>query len=295
MTLNPNQRGILAMTLAMGCFVTNDALVKLVSASLPAAELIFVRGLLSTLMLGTVALALGQFKRSPDAPHTSALSHMLARPVWVRAVLDATTTVAYLTSLFHLPIGNATAISMVTPLLITLYAVLMWGERVGLARWLAIVMGFVGVLLIVQPQADGFNAWALVCLLSTALQAARDLVTRSISPSVPSLLISLATAAVITFLSGLFCLFTPWVALVPLHWLLLVMASALLSAAYYLIIVGMRNGDMSLIAPFRYAGLLFALLFGWLVWHELPNALAWGGIGLLLGAGLWVLRSENQR
>lgn len=282
------------MSLAMASFIANDALVKYVSESLPAAQLIFIRGLFSTVLLLAVAQALGLL-RSAFGQDPGALHHLLHRPVLARSVVDALASLAYLASLFHLPIGNATAISMATPLFITMFAVLVWRERVGAARWLAIAGGFVGVLLIVQPVAAGFNAWALLCLLGTVLQTARDLITRAIPHSVPSVLITVATAVTITVLAGLLTATQGWQPVTPRQLALLTAASVFLSGAYYLVIVGMRTGDLSVIAPFRYSGLLYALLIGWVAWGDVPNTLAWAGIALLVGAGLYVLRSERGR
>lgn len=282
------------MSLAMASFIANDALVKYVSESLPAAQLIFIRGLFSTVLLLAVAQALGLL-RSAFGQDPGALRHLLHRPVIARSVIDALASLAYLAALFHLPIGNATAISMATPLFITLFAVLAWRERVGAARWLAIAGGFVGVLLIVQPVAAGFNAWALLCLLGTVLQTARDLITRAIPHSVPSVLITVATAVTITVLAGLLTATQGWQPVTLRQLALLTAASVFLSGAYYLVIVGMRSGEMSVIAPFRYSGLLYALLIGWVAWGDVPNTLAWAGIALLVGAGLYVLRSERAR
>lgn len=289
-----NRDGILAMTFAMACFIANDALVKYVSQSLPAAQLIFIRGLFATAFLLAVAHRMGLLRRTPGQA-SDPLRQLLLRPVWLRAVIDAVATIAYLTSLFNLPIGNATAISMATPLLITLFAVLAWRERVGPGRWLALACGFAGVLLIVQPDAGGFNAWALLCFLATVLHTARDLVTRTIPEQVPSILVTVSTTVAVTLLAGLMSVAHPWAPLDARQLLLLGAASIFLSGAYYLIIVGMRTGEMSLIAPFRYTGLLFALLLGWLVWREVPNTAAWTGIALLVGAGIYVLHSERTR
>lgn len=289
-----NRDGILAMTFAMACFIANDALVKYVSQSLPAAQLIFIRGLFATAFLLAVAHRMGLLRRTPGQA-SDPLRQLLLRPVWLRAVIDAVATIAYLTSLFNLPIGNATAISMATPLLITLFAVLAWRERVGPGRWLALACGFAGVLLIVQPDAGGFNAWALLCFLATVLHTARDLITRTIPEQVPSILVTVSTTVAVTLLAGLMSVAHPWAPLDARQLLLLGAASIFLSGAYYLIIVGMRTGEMSLIAPFRYTGLLFALLLGWLVWREVPNTAAWTGIALLVGAGIYVLHSQRTR
>lgn len=282
------------MLFAMASFVTNDALVKYVSESLPAAQLIFIRGLFSIVLLLAVAQAMGLLRPGPRQT-ASALRHILQRPVLLRSMLDALATMAYLSALFHLPLGNATAINMATPLFITLFAVLALGERVGPARWLAIAVGFAGVLLVVQPSAAGFNAWALLGLVGTLFHTARDLTTRFIARSVPSVLITVSTAVAVTLLSGVVSAVQGWQAISPQHLALLATASVFLSAGYYLLILGMREGEMSVIAPFRYTALLFALMMGWLVWGDVPNPLAWSGIALLVSAGLYMLHSERSR
>lgn len=281
-----NRRSIAAMSFAMASFVSNDALVKHVSESLPSAQLIFIRGLFATALLLIAAHLLGA---------TRQIGQIFQRTVVGRSVLDALATVTYLTSLFHLPIGNATAINMATPLFITLFAVLALGEKVGPARWLAIATGFAGVLLVVQPSAAGFNAYALLCLAGTLLHAGRDLTTRFIHANVPSILITLATAVTVTLLSGGLSLVQGWQPMTVRHAGLLALASVFLSTGYYLIIVGMRQGDMSVVAPFRYTGLLFALAIGWALWGDTPNALAGTGIALLVSAGLYMLHSERVR
>jgi drug/metabolite transporter (DMT)-like permease len=94
-------------------------------------------------------------------------------------------------------------------------------------------------------------------------------------------------AAVLTALQG-------WQTPTARQLLLLAAAAVFLSAGYYLVITGMRAGEMSVIAPFRYTGLLFALVLGWAVWGDVPNALAWAGIAMLVGAGLYVVRSAGR-
>jgi drug/metabolite transporter (DMT)-like permease len=281
-----NRRGILAMAAGMGCFVVNDTLVKVVSESLPAAQLIFLRGLFATALLLMISGRMGALPQ---------LGALLDRRVVIRALFDALATLTYLTSLFHLPIANATAINMATPLFITLFAVVAFKEQVGGARWLAIATGFTGVLLVVQPSGAAFNAYALLCLGGTVLHASRDLMTRTIHRGIPSILVTLSTAVAVTLLSGALCLFSEWRPFAITQLGLLAAASIFLSGGYFLLTVAMRGGEMSLIAPFRYAGLLFALVLGYAVWGDVPNALAWTGIALLVAAGLYVLHGERAR
>lgn len=275
------------MSLAMASFVTNDALVKYVSQTLPSMQLIFIRAAFATLLLLVVAQAMG-------ALTVAGLRAMAQRRVVARAGLDALGTFTYLTSLFHLPIGNATAINMATPLVITLMAVIAFKEKVGTARWLAVATGFAGVLLIVQPSAGGFNAYALLCLVGTLFHAARDLSTRTIAASTPSILITLATALAVLLMAAVLTVLQGWQAPNTQQLLLLAAAALFLSLGYFFVITSMRAGEISVIAPFRYTGLLFALVLGWLVWGEVPNALAWAGIALLVGAGLYVLHGERR-
>lgn len=278
-----NARSMASMAGAMACFVVNDALVKYASQSLPAAQLIFLRGVMATVLVLAVAHASGA---------TTRISDIARGKVVVRALVDATATMLYLSSLFHLPLGNATAINLAAPLVMVAFAVIFMGERVNLQRWLALLAGFAGVLLIIQPRAGGFNGWAWVCLLGTLFHATRDLLTRQIAQNVPSILITLATAASVTILSGIASAVQGWKPFGVMELVMLGAASVFLAAGYYLIISAMRQGEMSLTAPFRYTSLLFALVIGFVVWGEVPNFAAWFGIALLLASGLYVAQGN---
>lgn len=281
-----NRRGIFAMLAAMASFIANDALVKYTSQTLPAAQLIFLRGLMACVVVLAAARAMGVL------PQVRMLTQ---RWVAVRAMADATATMLYLTALFHMPIGNATAINLAGPLFITVSAACFLGERVRASRWVAIGLGFLGVLLVIQPKASGFNGYALVALAGTVCHATRDLLTRRIPAAVPVIVITLATAVTVTLLSGVVSLAQGWR---PFGWretLCLALASVLLSMGYYLLVYAMREGEITLVTPFRYSTLLFAVLIGFVVWGDLPNALAWCGIALLIGSGLFMLQREAAR
>ena len=159
-----NRRGVLAMCGAMACLVANDTLVKFASQSLPASELIFVRGVFATALLLVLVRVMGLGAQLPA---------LLDRRVLLRALLDGLGTLAYLTSLFHLPLANTNAINMAAPLFITVFAALLFQERVAAARWAAVGVGFTGVLLVVQPVGSAFNAFALLTASSLDALAAR--------------------------------------------------------------------------------------------------------------------------
>ena len=281
-----NRRGILTMTGAMVFFVVNDALVKWVSTDLPTPQLIFVRGVMTTALLLALAAWMGQLRLWRSA---------LTRSVPTRALVDSLASFTYLTAMFHMPLGNATAINLAGPLFLTMLAVFFLHERVSLGRWALILLGFAGVLLVVQPRAGEFNSYAWLCLLAAMLHAGRDFLTRLVPAQVPSLLITLSTAVMVTLLAGVWSIFEPWRAMSTTHIGQLFAAAMCLAAGYHLLTLSMRWGDMSVIGPFRYSGLLMALLLGYLMWGDVPNGLAWCGIALVVAAGLGLLQAERLR
>ncbi len=279
-----NRIGIAWMILGMSAFIGNDAIMKAVGERLPAAQMIVVRGAMAIALMLLVAARMGALDRIRDVARGWVL---------LRASCEGVGTVLYLAALFHLPLANITAINLSSPLFIVVLAKVFLQERVDRARWLAIALGFAGVLLVVQPAADGFNIYAWLCLLATLIYAFRDLLTRKISSATPSILVTLATAGVVWLMAAVVMAFQGWMPMQgrELGWLSL--SSLLVSTGYYALIAAMRHGEMTVIAPFRYVGLLWAVLLGYFVWGTLPNAMGWCGIALLIGAGLYMVRQQR--
>jgi drug/metabolite transporter (DMT)-like permease len=279
------RRSIRLMVLSMVAFTLNDTLVKLASETLPTGQVIFLRGVLATAF---VLLAV----RLSGA--TLQLRPLVTGWVALRAVIDAFSTLVFLLSLFHLPLATATAIGMAAPLVIAALAAWWLGERVSPARWALIGTGFVGVLLVIQPGPQGFNAWAWLCLGSTVLTAVRDIVTRRIPPDTPSIGITLSTAVAVTLLALVVMAFEGWRPMEAREWALLTVAAMFLATGYQLLIRSTRSADLSVVAPFRYVCLLMALVLGWTLWGYVPNALAWTGIALIIGTGVVLLRQSGR-
>src|SRR4051812_33010258 len=221
------------MVAAMACFIINDTLVKYVGQNVPAAQLIFIRSAMASLLVLAVVVATG----------ASAQIREIGRGwVVVRAALDAIATFLYLVSLFHLPIATATSIYSTLPLLITMLAALVIGERVRSTLWLATLLGLAGVLLIVQPPSGGLDVYAGVCFAATAVVAVRDIVTRRVRNSVPSIVVTLSTTLMVTILAGVLSLIEGWQQIRARDFGMLAMAAISLACAYALIVRSTRRG-----------------------------------------------------
>lgn len=279
-----NVVGILAMMGAMAAFVANDTCVKLIGDEIALGELILLRSIGATALVLGYAVVSGGVCLPPDAAR--------ARIAW-RVMADVAATLCIVAGILGLPIADATAISQLTPLVMTAAAAILLKEPVGWRRWTAITVGLIGVLLIIRPGTGSFSNAALLSLLGVVFVVARDLVTRGIGANVPTLsllVISLAGSS----LAGVILLpFETWSIPTPRVFGLLALASIFVSVAYALIIVGMRNGEVATVAPFRYAVIVFALISGYLFWGELPDQLQLAGIAILTLAGLYTFHRER--
>lgn len=274
------------MSFAMTAFIANDAMIKAIGERVPVAQMIVVRGLMAITLITLVAQRLGALSRVREG---------FRRPVLVRAGCEGLGTFFYLAALLHLPLANVTAINLSSPLFVALLAVLLLKEQVNRARWVAIGLGFAGVLLVVQPRLDDFNLFAWIGMLATLIYAFRDLLTRKIPASTPSILVTLCTAVVVSSMAATLLIFQGWAAMTWYDTGLLGIAAMFLSSGYYSIIAAMRHSELSAVAPFRYVGLLWALVIGYTVWGHVPNSLAWTGIVLLIGAGVFMIRQQHSK
>ena len=284
--LSPNLRGALYMTLSMAAFTLNDACVKLVGETVPLFQVIFLRGLGTTILLAIfVQMTTGL---RPSWPRRD-------RPLIAgRTLAEIAAMVTFTLALTNMAIANATAILAALPLVVTLGAALVFGDKVGWRRLSAICIGFVGVLLIVQPGTDGFNIWSLLVLLSVLVITARDLFTRAFSPAVPTMTVAVLTAGAVCLVGGVLSLFTPWVALDLREAALIAAAAVLIIGGYVFGIMVMRVGEVGFVSPFRYTSFIFALILGLVVFDEFPNALALIGGVIVVSTGIFTLLRERM-
>ncbi|MDR6873134.1 drug/metabolite transporter (DMT)-like permease [Bosea sp. BE125] len=281
-----NRRGIIAMLTAMSLFVCNDALMKLAREAYPAGQAIALRTVFA--MLAGLALVFA-FREGDKL--------MLAlRPVVVlRGVIEASVALSFVWALGRLPLANITAIGMASPLIIVVLAVLMGIEKVGWRRTAAVTVGFVGVLIVVRPTAEGFSPAAIVALLSALLVGFRDLLTRRIDKDVPSTVVSFTTTLIVGVIALGYGITEDWEPVWRRETAYVAVAAVLVSTGSFFIISAFRDADVGVISGFRYSVVIFAVIIGYLGWGEIPDPLAFAGIALIVGSGLYTMHRQRVR
>jgi drug/metabolite transporter (DMT)-like permease len=281
-----NRRGILAMLAAMFFFITNDTLLKLASATLPPGEIMAVRGVFATAMAFAIVATMGELKSIRKLASPLAL---------LRAGLEAVVAFLFISSLPHLPIAIITAIVQSTPLIMTAAMVILGMERVRWRRWSAIAVGFIGVLVIVRPGPEGLNVYALVALVTAVLVAGRDLATRFVPADVPSTVVALASTAAVGLAGAAAGLGETWPPLGAREMAYIVGAGILVTLGNLANIMAFRGTDVSVVSPFRYSVILWAITLGVVVFGELPDPTAFLGIALIAGSGVYTIHREQVR
>ena len=238
-----NRRGILAIVAATATFTANDTIVKIVARTCPLGEVLFVRGLMTCLLVGSVLASLGHF---------SALGAGLNRVVAIRSGFEALAAILFTSALIHMPLAELSTIILISPLIITALSVLLFGEIVYWRRWTAIAVGFVGALFVVKPTPAAFDAWALLGVLCAFASASRDLLTRRLDPGIPTIVVSFMAAVAVTIAGLLLGLWEQWRMLQPGELGLLAVAAVFLATGNFLVVVAFRAAEISAVAPFRY-------------------------------------------
>jgi len=283
--LTDNARGALLMMAAMAAFVVSDSIMKLLGTQMPMFQTLAWRGLGVSLVLALMAWRSGAFRQA-ILPKDRLL-------VTLRTLADTASTWFFLQALYHMPLANVTAILQALPLTVTLGAALFFGERVGWRRLMAIAVGFLGVMLIVRPDAGGFDRYAVYALICVGFVTARDLLTRRMSRSVPSLVVALANAAAVTVFGLAGSVTETYVLPGGFTAVLLAGTSAFIVAGYLMTVMAVRTGELSVVTPFRYTGLIWALVLGLAVFGEWPDPLTQLGAALIVASGLFTFYRER--
>lgn len=282
-----NLRGAAFMTLSMLGFAVEDALIKTVSARLPAGQIIALLGLAGAVLFWAWLALRGQRLFVPA---------QLAPKVLMRTGCEALGTAFFVTSLTLIPLTLASAVIQATPLVVALGAALFLGQPVGWRRWSAIGVGFAGVLLILRPGSADFDPLVLLAVAGMLGLAGRDLLTRAMNSDItgPHLSIMAFLSLVPTGMLLVTVQGQPLVRPTLPEAGLLAICVLIGMAAYLAIVAATRAGDAGVISSFRYSRMVFALVIGWLVFRETPDARTLVGVSVVIAAGLFTLIREHR-
>jgi len=278
-------RGIACTVAGVVLLTMRDAAIKWSTGTLPFGEALFIRALFVLIPIAVFCWWRGT---------ATSLRIVSMRNLAGRALLSTASTFLVVASLSILPIGEVLTLVFVTPALVTALAPLLLGEHVGWHRWFAVLAGFAGVLIMLQPDEGAFRYVVLLPLAAALIASLRDIVTRSISSRESSL-------AILTFstlgLIGASLATTPygWRAITANDIAVAGGSGLLFGAAHYLLIEGYRFAEASLVASFRYTNLLWAPLMGYLFFAEIPGVALVVGAPLIAASGLYIIWRERPR
>ena len=277
-------RGIMLMVASAALLALNDGVTKWLTETYPVTQVWCLR----TVFVLIPILIVAAHRR---------MWHELRVVSWsnqaLRAMLFVSTTLLIVLSLDALPLPDVMAIVLASPLFVALLSPKILGERVSAERWAIVALGFVGVLLIVQPTG-AFHWIALVPVAASLSSALRDMVTRRISHTETSLAILFYSSIAVVVIGLASAPLFDWRAVSVNDWLLLALNGVLNGGAHYLMILSLRLGEAATVVPFKYSGLVWGLLLGFLVWQHIPDTWMLVGAGLVAASGLYLLRLEYR-
>ena len=281
--MSNNVKAATLIVLAMTMISSNDAIIKTVSENLSIGQILFLRGVMACLMLGIIIKLSGRslFPRI-----------IFSRVNLLRASLETAATLCFVTGLSLLPIATASTLVWTAPLLLTLLASVFLKERVVPVRWVAVAMGFSGMLLVTQPFGAQFSTAMILPLVAALFVAARDVVTRRIDPGLHSSYITFTTLILVTLTGAILAGFN-WKPIRSEYVLMLAASALLLTGGFFLQVTAIRMGELSFVSPFAFSGIVVAIILGYTFWNDVPTPLMFTGIALIVGSCWYVVQSKQ--
>ena len=243
----------------------------------------FCRGIFISLPLSILIWRYGGF---------SSLKTENPKAHFLRALLVIIATFLFINGLKYLPLTDAVTIAFAGPLFITALAQPLLKEKIGWRRWSAVLIGFLGILLIVRPGGSVMQWAALLPLAASFTGALRDLLTRHLTGQESSVALLFYTSVGVTG-TGLVSLSFTWISVPVFDWLLFGLSGLLIGSAHFLMIETFRYGEATLVAPFQYSGVIWAGILGYLIWGHIPELSTIAGSGIVIIAGLYILNRER--
>jgi drug/metabolite transporter (DMT)-like permease len=276
--------GALTMVAALAILPGMDAIAKLLSGHLPVLEIVWARHVVYALLLLPAAIR----------RHGLALCRP-RRPLWqlLRGGLMALSAMMFFSAVARIPLADAMSVFFVYPLLILAVSSLIMGEAIGWQRWLLVLLGFIGATLVVRPSIHGISPGVLFALASGTAYGTALIVTRKLASHDPGLM----TATISAVLGAIaFSLIVPfvWRAPDPQDWSLMALMGLIAAVGHFLIIAAHRMATASQLAPYGYTEIVAAIMFGFIVFGDLPHPIVWLGIAIIVASGIAVTWSNSR-
>jgi drug/metabolite transporter (DMT)-like permease len=278
-------RGIVLMLLSVGIFSVMDALVKLLTQHYHPFQVAFFRGLCAILPIGVMIAASG-------GPRLLATRHPLGHVL--RSIVGVGALLLFFYAFAHMKLADVVAVSFAGPLFVTALSVPLLGEQVGWRRWSAVLVGFAGVVLVVDPGTVHEDPMALTALAATVCYALSLIVIRKLSATESNAAIVFYYSVSVAIVCGVLLPFI-WIAPTYPHLALLVLVGLLGGTAQYIMVEAFRWAPVSVLVPFEYSAILWSLIFGYVGFDETPDAQMLLGVAIIVASGLYLLQREARR
>ena len=274
------------MMMSMACFAVEDTFIKLLSARLPATQILFSIGFGGALITLVLAIVLNV---------NLADKILLNKHVISRTIADLFGALSFTSAMVLIPMSLLASILQATPLFVTLGAAILLGEKVGWRRWSAIFIGFLGVIIILQPGYGSFQLASLLGLAAVLCLALRDVVTRDMATEIPTLTVTFYACLAMGSAGFIaYPFFGPPIMPTTYEAIILICAAIIGLTGYFLLVLATRKGDVSVIAPFRYSRLLFSLgLASLILGEKLSLPILLGGL-LVVSSGIYTFGRERR-
>lgn len=285
-TLSPNARGSIYMVLGSLGYVVNDAFVRRATETGPDVYQVLC---LRSIGIAAVFAFVGKM-------HVSERRRGIRqRSLLLRVGAEMAGSALFFAALIRLEFANAQAILQVVPFAVTLAAAIWLKERVDVRQYVAILIGFVGVVIVIRPATEGFSAWSLAAVGTATLMVVREFATRGVDPHTPAPTIAFATATGLGLLTAVLSPPHQWVALPSEAVGSLIVSIVSLVIGYHFTIQTVRVGDLSVSAPFRYSILVGAVVMGFVLFGEVPDRFTVAGSLIIVATGIYAVRFERTR
>lgn len=284
---NENLRCIIFMVVAMAGFAVEDAVVKQLSFSMPISEILFLVGFGGLLSFGLLA-------KLQKVPLYNA--ELKTKKFIARTFSELAAAIFFVSTIVYASLSISAAILQATPLVVALAGAFFLKQRITLGQWGLIFLGFFGVLLVMQPGLEGFQATSFLGVMAVLFLAMRDTITRSISLAIPAVTISFWSFFALC-IAGLITapFFGSFVMVTPADLWILSLGTFAGSIGYLAVVLATRSGDVAVVVPFRYTRLIFAFIIAIVIFDEPVGKLMLAGSTVIIASGLLMLGLERTR